>query len=75
MSKVEKTKKTLIYGAGDLGLLALEILNKERKENYQVVGFVDDDKNKWATHLRDIQVSGFPKALSTGLKKELAWSF
>lgn len=69
LSKVEKTKKTLIYGAGDLGLLALEILNKERKENYQVVGFVDDDKNKWATHLRDIQVSGFPKALSTGLKK------
>tara|TARA_R110001583_G_scaffold8896_2_gene41964 strand:- start:10622 stop:12694 length:2073 start_codon:yes stop_codon:yes gene_type:complete len=69
LSKVEKTKKTLIYGAGDLGLLALEILNKERKENYQVVGFVDDDKKKWATNLRDIQVSGFPKALSTGMKK------
>ncbi|MFT5750401.1 MAG: FlaA1/EpsC-like NDP-sugar epimerase, partial [Ancylomarina sp.] len=69
ISKFEKTKKTLIYGAGDLGLLALEILNKERKENYQVVGFVDDDKNKWSTHLRDIQVSGFPKALSLGMKK------
>ncbi|MGZ2368722.1 polysaccharide biosynthesis protein [Ancylomarina sp. YFZ004] len=69
LSKVEKTKKTLIYGAGDLGILALEILNKERKENYQVVGFVDDDRNKWATHLRDVQVSGFPKALSMGMKK------
>ena len=69
LSKVEKTKKTIIYGAGDLGLLALEILNKERKENYEVVGFVDDDKNKWATHLRDIQVSSFPKALKNGMKK------
>ena len=69
LSRCEKTKKTLIYGAGDLGLLALEILNKERKENYQVVGFVDDDKNKWATNLRDIQVSGFPKALSSSMKK------
>ncbi len=69
LSKFEKSKKTLIYGAGDLGLLALEILNKERKENYQVVGFVDDDKSKWSTHLRDIQVSGFPKALSSGMKK------
>lgn len=69
LSKVDKTKKTIIYGAGDLGLLALEILNKERKENYEVVGFVDDDKNKWATHLRDIQVSSFPKALKSGMKK------
>ncbi|WP_372640261.1 polysaccharide biosynthesis protein [Ancylomarina sp.] len=69
LSKVEKTKKTLIYGAGDLGLLALEILNKERKGNYQVVGFVDDDKNKWSTNLHDIKVSGFSKALSVGVKK------
>ncbi|MRT93447.1 nucleoside-diphosphate sugar epimerase/dehydratase [Ancylomarina sp. 16SWW S1-10-2] len=69
LSRFERTKKTLIYGAGDLGLLALEILNKERKENYEVVGFVDDDKNKWSTHLRDIQVSGFPKAMSSGMKK------
>ena len=69
LSRVENTKKTLIYGAGDLGLLALEILSKERKENYQVVGFVDDDKNKWAKNLRDIQVSSFQKALSLGLKK------
>lgn len=69
LSRAEKTKKTLIYGAGDLGILALDILNKERKGNYQVVGFVDDDKKKWATHLRDVQVSGFPKALSMGMKK------
>jgi len=69
LSKAEETKKTLIYGAGDLGILALDILNKERKGNYQVVGFVDDDKKKWATNLRDVQVSGFPKALSMGMKK------
>lgn len=69
LSRVEVPKRTLIYGAGVLGLAAVDILNKMRDENYQVVGFIDDDKRKWMTPLRDIQVQSFSKALDTGIKK------
>jgi len=69
LSRVNTPKRTLIYGAGDLGLLALDILNKKRKDNYQVVGFIDDDKSKWMTNLNDIQVSSFSKALAMGTKR------
>ncbi|MGZ2371898.1 polysaccharide biosynthesis protein [Ancylomarina sp. YFZ004] len=69
LASSKSMKQALIYGAGDLGLLALEILNKERKENYQVVGFVDDDRSKYNKHLRDLRVFSFPKAIAMGKKK------
>ncbi|BAX82616.1 polysaccharide biosynthesis protein [Labilibaculum antarcticum] len=69
ISRVKVSKRTLIYGAGDLGLLAVDLLSKMRDDNYNVVGFIDDDKRKWMTPLRDVQVQSFSKALETGIKK------
>ena len=37
---------TLIYGAGDSGLLTYATLSSDLKSNNVVVGFIDDDKNK-----------------------------
>ena len=40
-------KKTLIYGAGDAGLLTFATLNNELNSSpNRVVGFIDDDKSK-----------------------------
>ncbi|MEE9409174.1 MAG: nucleoside-diphosphate sugar epimerase/dehydratase [Polaribacter sp.] len=36
----------LIYGAGDSGIITYGALNRERESNYEILGFIDDDKNK-----------------------------
>ena len=69
LSSSKDMKQTLIYGAGDLGLLALEILNKERKEKYKVVGFIDDELSKHNKLLRDLRIYSFDKAIAFGQKK------
>ncbi len=69
LSCVKPPKRTLIYGAGELGLIALDVLSKVRDDNYQVVGFIDDDKRKWATQLRDIPVQSLSKAFDSGVKR------
>ncbi len=45
-TELKTITNALIYGAGDSGTLAYNALNKERDINYQISGFVDDDKTK-----------------------------
>jgi FlaA1/EpsC-like NDP-sugar epimerase len=68
----KEPKRTLIYGAGELGIIAYDLLNEVRDENYKIVGFIDDDKTKWSTKLRDVPVQSFSKALITGIKKKVS---
>ncbi len=37
---------TLIYGAGDSGMITYGALNRDTKKNFEVLGFIDDDDNK-----------------------------
>ena len=39
-------KNVLIYGAGDSGIVTYGALNRERGNNYEILGFIDDDLNK-----------------------------
>jgi FlaA1/EpsC-like NDP-sugar epimerase len=41
--------RTLIVGAGVAGDLLLRDLQRSDEHNFQVIGFVDDDRRKWAT--------------------------
>ncbi|MGB0880960.1 MAG: polysaccharide biosynthesis protein, partial [Polaribacter sp.] len=36
----------LIYGAGDSGIITYGTINRERKSNYDILGFIDNDPNK-----------------------------
>lgn len=36
----------LIYGAGDSGMITYGALNRERGNNFDILGFIDDDPNK-----------------------------
>ena len=36
----------LIYGAGDSGMITYATINRDPKNNFEVVGFIDDDANK-----------------------------
>jgi FlaA1/EpsC-like NDP-sugar epimerase len=45
-SELGEVTNVLIYGAGDSGIITYGALNKDSKNNFEVVGFIDDDRNK-----------------------------
>jgi lipopolysaccharide/colanic/teichoic acid biosynthesis glycosyltransferase len=51
-------RRVLIWGAGDAGELCLRYLEKQREMNYEVVGFIDDEPQKWNRRLNGIKVMG-----------------
>lgn len=50
--------RTLIVGAGSAGELLLRDLKRSPNHPYEVVGFVDDDRNKWRAHIGGRPVMG-----------------
>ena len=45
-SELKEITNVMIYGAGDSGLITYGALNRDTKNDYEVIGFIDDDKNK-----------------------------
>ncbi|AUC22226.1 polysaccharide biosynthesis protein [Polaribacter sejongensis] len=45
-TELDTIHNVLIYGAGDSGIIAFSALNRDKKNNYDVIGFIDDNKNK-----------------------------
>ena len=54
----EKSKKTLIIGAGSAGTMILREIQTTNKLNIEAVGFIDDDPNKLNTYLLGVKVLG-----------------
>jgi FlaA1/EpsC-like NDP-sugar epimerase len=50
--------RTVVVGAGSAGELLLRDLQRSDEHSYDVVGFVDDDPNKWGTSLGGRPVLG-----------------
>ncbi|TMM29140.1 polysaccharide biosynthesis protein [Polaribacter aestuariivivens] len=46
----------LIYGAGDSGMITYGALNRERGNNYDILGFIDDDSNKIGKKIDRIKI-------------------
>jgi len=51
-------ENVLIIGAGDVGEMLLRELNKNGRDNYNVVGFIDDDDAKHGRSLHGIKILG-----------------
>ncbi len=51
-------ENVLIIGAGDVGEMLLRDLNKTGRDNYNVVGFIDDDDAKHGRSLHGIKILG-----------------
>ena len=45
-TELKTITNVLIYGAGDSGIITYGALNRERGNNYDILGFIDDDLNK-----------------------------
>lgn len=64
-SKKEKkdTKKVIIFGAGEAGILTHDVVKKHRKSNFVNCGFLDDDPNKQGKLIDGIKIYGGLEAL------------
>jgi FlaA1/EpsC-like NDP-sugar epimerase len=63
-------KNTLIYGAGDAGVILLREIRNNPKLSYRVLGFLDDQKDKWG-----LRIAGVPVLGGGGLVATLATKF
>lgn len=55
-SDIDEIINVLIYGAGDSGMITYGALNRDTKNNYQVVGFIDDDQRKVGKKIDRIEI-------------------
>jgi FlaA1/EpsC-like NDP-sugar epimerase len=46
----------MIYGAGKLGRIALNVISSDRKLNYSVVGFIDDNPDLWGKKISGLEI-------------------
>lgn len=49
-------RNVVVIGAGDAGKLLLKELKIPRYQNYNIVGFIDDDKKKIGTNINNVKV-------------------
>ncbi|WP_028892783.1 nucleoside-diphosphate sugar epimerase/dehydratase [Tenacibaculum sp. 47A_GOM-205m] len=55
-TELKSITNVLIYGAGDSGLITYGALNRDTKNKYEVIGFVDDDPKKIGKKLDRIKI-------------------
>ena len=58
-------KNIVIIGAGDVGEMALRELERNVKYRYTMVGFIDDDPQKFGKMIHGVKVLGTVKDIST----------
>ena len=61
---------TLIIGAGDAGNLLLREIRQQNEPEYQIIGFLDDDKGKQGMRINGVPVLGTTYDLSTVVKEK-----
>ena len=68
----QKSNQTnvLIFGCGDSGIMTKNALQQEQKGRYNVVGFADDNANKWGKSMQDIPIFAPGIALSEDWLKQ-----
>jgi FlaA1/EpsC-like NDP-sugar epimerase len=45
-TEIHTIKNVLVFGAGEAGIITYNALNRDKKYNYEILGFIDDDPNK-----------------------------
>lgn len=55
-TELDSITNVLIYGAGDSGLITYGALNRDTKNKYEVLGFIDDDLKKQGKKIDRIRI-------------------
>jgi len=55
-SELSDITNVLIYGAGESGLITSGVLNRDSKNHYEIIGFIDDDKSKFGKKIERIKI-------------------
>ena len=50
------SRNILIYGAGESGFIVYDALKRDTKNNYKVVGFLDDDITKFDKKIDQVKI-------------------
>lgn len=72
-NEIKTSKNTLIYGAGESGILTYNAISNHSKSNAKVIGYIDSDKQKIGKLINGVDVYG-PDDLTKDfiLKKQVA---
>ena len=62
-------KRVLIYGAGEAGMLVYSVLKDDKKNNAQIVAFIDDNKRKVGKKINGLKVYN-PKMITNDFIRE-----
>ena len=55
-SELNEITNVLIYGAGESGLITAGVLNRDSRNQYEIIGFIDDDKSKVGKKIERIKI-------------------
>ncbi len=69
LTKKQATINTLIYGAGNMGLITMEAIINDKSNQFNVLGFIDDDPSKWKMKLHSMPVMSWEKVLESGASR------
>ncbi len=65
MAKAVESRRTLLVGAGEVGVMAARAFRKSRDQKLNLIGFVDDDPRKKDSLIQQIPVLGSVDELSS----------
>lgn len=60
-TEIHQVKNVLICGAGESGIITYNALNRDKRSNYEILGFIDDDVSKINKKIDRIKIYSFEK--------------
>lgn len=61
----DPSENILIFGCGDSGIMTKNAFQQEQKGKYRVIGFLDDNANRWGKKLQNVQIYSPLEILTT----------
>lgn len=61
MQDFKTTKRVLIFGAGNSGMITYDAINNDSKNGYEVIGFIDDNEQKVGKKINLLKVYSLDK--------------
>ncbi|MFT4801391.1 MAG: FlaA1/EpsC-like NDP-sugar epimerase, partial [Flavobacteriaceae bacterium] len=60
-TEMKKITNVLIFGAGEAGIITYGVLNRDKKINFDILGFIDDAPSKINKKIDQIKIYAFSK--------------